>query len=162
MAPWRHLYDVTAMVFGHYSDVIMSVMASQITSFTIVCSTVYSGADQRKHQSSASLAFVRGIHRWPMDSPYKGPVTRKMFPFDEVIVVGSGRDHPNPNGPSGFTGVTITPASSIVPWGTFVDSIWNKTAWTCLCKSKKAKLRLFTHECIGIICVEKVPYMWWI
>ena len=69
----------------HYSDVIMGAMASQITSLTIVCSTVYSGADQRKHQSSASLAFVRGIHRWPMNSPHKLPVTRKMFPFDDVI-----------------------------------------------------------------------------
>ena len=43
------------------------------------------GADQRKHQSSASLAFVRGIHRWPVHSPHKGPVTRKMFPFDDVM-----------------------------------------------------------------------------
>ena len=43
-------------------------------------------ADQRKHQSSASLAFVKGIHRWPMDSPHKGPVTRKMFPFNDVIM----------------------------------------------------------------------------
>ena len=66
----------------HYNDVIMSTTASQITSLTIVYSTVYSGADQRKHQSSASLAFVRGIHRWPMNSPHKRPVTRKMFPFD--------------------------------------------------------------------------------
>ena len=48
--------------------------------------TVYSDADQRKHQSSASLAFVRGIHRWPVNSPHKGPVTRKMFPFDDVIM----------------------------------------------------------------------------
>ena len=48
--------------------------------------TIYSGADQRKHQSSASLAFVRGIHRWPVNSPHKGPVTRKMFPFDDVIM----------------------------------------------------------------------------
>ena len=55
----------------------MSAMASQITSLTIVCSNVYSGADQRKYQSSASLAFVRGIHRWPMNSPHKGQVTRK-------------------------------------------------------------------------------------
>ena len=47
---------------------------------------VCSGADQRKHQSAASLAFVRGIHRWPVDSPQKGPVTRKMFPFDDVII----------------------------------------------------------------------------
>ena len=58
----------------HYNDVIMSVMASQITSASIIYSTVCSRADQRKHQSSASLAFVRGIHRWPVNSPHKGPV----------------------------------------------------------------------------------------
>ena len=63
----------------------MSAMASQITSLKIVYSMVYSGSDQRKHQSSASLAFVRGIHRWPANSPRKGPVTWKMFPFDDVI-----------------------------------------------------------------------------
>ena len=67
----------------------MSVMASQITSLTIVYSTVYSGADQRKLQSSASLAFLRGIHRWPVNSPHKGPVTRKMLPFDDVIMCNS-------------------------------------------------------------------------
>ena len=70
----------------HYNDVIMSAMASQITSVMIAYSTVCSGADQRKHQSPASLAFVRGIHRWPVNSPHKGPVTRKMFPFDDVIM----------------------------------------------------------------------------
>ena len=70
----------------HYNDVIMSTVASQITSLTIVYSTVYSGADQRKHQSSASLAFVRGIHRSPLNSPHKGPVTWKNFPFDDVIM----------------------------------------------------------------------------
>ena len=70
----------------HYSDVIMSAMASQITSLTIVCSTIYSGADQRKHQSSAPLAFVRGIHRGPVNSPHKWPITRKMFPFDDFIM----------------------------------------------------------------------------
>ena len=64
----------------------MSMMASQITSLTIVYSTVYSGADQRKHQSSASLAFVREIHRWLVNSPHKGPVTQKLFPFDDVII----------------------------------------------------------------------------
>ena len=63
----------------YYSDVIMSVMASQITSLTVVYSTIYSGADQRKHQSSASLAFVWWIHRWPVNSPHKWPVTRKCF-----------------------------------------------------------------------------------
>ena len=57
----------------------MRAMASQITSLTIVCPAVYSGADQRKHQSSTSLAFVRGIHRWPMNSTRKWPVTRKCF-----------------------------------------------------------------------------------
>ena len=65
----------------------MSGMASQITSLGIVYSTVYPGADQRKHQSPASLAFVRGIHRGPVNSPHKWPVTRKLFPFDDVIMV---------------------------------------------------------------------------
>ena len=64
----------------------MSTIASQITSLTIVYSTVYSGADQSKHQSSTSLAFVWGIHRSPVNSPHKWPVTRKMFPFDDVIM----------------------------------------------------------------------------
>ena len=64
----------------------MGVMASQITSLASVYSTVYLGVDQRKHQSSASLAFVCGIHRGPVNSPHKGPVTRKMFPFDDVIM----------------------------------------------------------------------------
>ena len=72
---------------NHYNDVIMNVMASQITSLMIVYSIVYSGADQRRHQSFASLAFLRGIHRWPVNSPHKRPVTRKMFPFDDVIMI---------------------------------------------------------------------------
>ena len=71
----------------HYNDVIMDTMASEITSLTIVYSTVYSGADQRKHQSSMSLAFVWGIHRGPVNSAHKWPVTRKMFPFDDVIML---------------------------------------------------------------------------
>ena len=71
----------------HYDDDIMGAMASQITSLTIVYSTVYSGADQSKHQSSASLAFVWGIHRGPVNSPHKWPVTRKMVPFDDVIMI---------------------------------------------------------------------------
>ena len=81
---WHHANKAAMMI--HYNDVIMGAMASQITSLTIVYSTVYSGADQRKYQSSASLAFVRGIHRWPVKSPHKGPVTRKMFPFNDVIM----------------------------------------------------------------------------
>ena len=73
-------------VASHYNDVIMGVMASQMTSLTCVYSTVYSSVNQRKHQSSASLAFVRGIHRGQVNSPHKWPVTRKMFPFDDVIM----------------------------------------------------------------------------
>ena len=64
----------------------MDGISSQITSLTIFYSTVYSDADQRKHQSSASLAFVRGIHRGPVNSPHKWPVRRKMLPFDDVIM----------------------------------------------------------------------------
>ena len=64
----------------------MSVIASQITGISTDFSTVCSGAHQRKHQSFASLAFLGGIDRWPMNSPYKGPVTREMFPFDDVIM----------------------------------------------------------------------------
>ena len=71
----------------HNNDVMMGTIASQITSLTIVYSMVYSDADQRKHQSPASLAFVRGIHRGPVNSPHKWPVTRKMFPFDDAIMV---------------------------------------------------------------------------
>ena len=70
----------------YYNDVIMVAMASQITSLTIVYSAIYLSVDQRKHQSSASLAVVRGIHRGPVNSPHKGPVTRKIFPFDDVIM----------------------------------------------------------------------------
>ena len=57
----------------------MGAMAFQITNLTIVYSTVYSGVDQRKHQSSTSLAFVRGIHRWPVNSPHNGPKRGKCF-----------------------------------------------------------------------------------
>ena len=70
----------------HYDDVIMTILAYQITSLTVVYSIVYSGVNQRKHQSSASLAFVREIHRGPVNFPHKWPVTRKMFPFDDVIM----------------------------------------------------------------------------
>ena len=70
----------------NYDDVTMGAMESQITSLTIVYSTVYSDADQRKHESSALLAFVWGIHRGPVNSPHKWPVARKMFPLHDVIM----------------------------------------------------------------------------
>ena len=74
-------------ISAHYSDVTMGAMVSQITSLAIVYSTVYSDADQRKHQSSESLAFGWGIHRWPVNSAHKWPVTQKIFPFDDVIMI---------------------------------------------------------------------------
>ena len=64
----------------------MGAIASQITSLTTVYSIFIQTQIKEKHQSSALLACVRGIHRWPMNSPHKWPVTRKMFPFDDVIM----------------------------------------------------------------------------
>ena len=63
----------------HYFDVIMTMMASQITSLTVVYSTVYSDADQRKHQSSTSLAFVWGIHRDRWIPHAKGQLRGRCF-----------------------------------------------------------------------------------
>ena len=81
ISPWISVgMQPMAMVhYLHYGDIIKSAMVSQITSLTIVYSTFYSVSDQSKHQCSASLAFVRGIHRWPVNSPHKRPVTRKCF-----------------------------------------------------------------------------------
>ena len=73
----------------------MGTIASQITSLTIVYSTVYSDADQRKHQSSASLAFVPGIQRWPVNSQHKWPVMRKKFPLDDVIMFWASNHSPD-------------------------------------------------------------------
>ena len=90
---WLWLSKASARIAGsqvhgsyHCSDVKMGTMASQITSLTIVYSTVYSGTDHRKHQSSTSPAYVRGVHQWPVNSPHIGPVARKMFPSDDVIM----------------------------------------------------------------------------
>ena len=92
IAPANILYNESKNY--HYNDVTMSAMTSHITSLTIVNSTVYQ-AQIKKNQSSVSLAFMQGIHRWPVNSPHKWPVTRKMFPFDDVImtfIVTSRRD----------------------------------------------------------------------
>ena len=111
----------------HYNDVIMGTIASQITSLAIVYSIVYSGAGQSKHQSSASLAFVRRIHQGPVNSPRKWPVPRKMFPFNDVIM------HVFPGNKSIFYQlifvmklkalfeITVTPGHWNVPgsWGSF-------------------------------------------
>ena len=89
---WFHVLTLNRVctiplgILLHYSGVIMSRMASQITSVSIVCSAICSGTHQRKHQSSTSLAFVRRIHRGTGESPHQRPVTRKMFSFDDVII----------------------------------------------------------------------------
>ena len=83
------VYGLSIVNMLYYNDVIMSLMASQITILAIVYSTVYSDADQGKYPSSASLVFVWGIHRGPVNSPHKWPVTRKMFPFDDVVMEGN-------------------------------------------------------------------------
>ena len=82
----RHDIQTWYHVHSHYSDIIMSAMASLINGVSIVYSTVFVEVDQRKYRISAWLASVWGIHRWPVNSPHKGPVTRKMFPFDDVIM----------------------------------------------------------------------------
>ena len=79
IATWHMQQRIFTCQYHHYNDIIMNTMASQITSLTSVYSIVYSGADQRKHQSSMSLAFAR-------ESPHKRPVTWKMFPFEDIIM----------------------------------------------------------------------------
>ena len=86
---WCFLWSASERIV-QYNYVIMGAMASQISDVSIVYSNVCS--DQRKHQSSASLAFVRGLHWWPVNSPHRGPVTRKMFPFDDVIMWPNNSD----------------------------------------------------------------------
>ena len=76
---------------------------------SVVYWTVCSGADQRKHQSSASLAIVRGIHRWQVNSPHKGPVTRKMFAFDDVIMAFSYWNNPQCVTPLSLDGMINEP-----------------------------------------------------
>ena len=85
-------FSMISPTWWHHNDVIMSSRASQIASLTIVWATVYSGTDQRKHQSSASPAFVWGIHRWPVNSPHKGPVTRNIFLFNDVIIASRANE----------------------------------------------------------------------
>ena len=80
----RCSFDVDTVFLAHYSDVIMSAMYSQITGVSIVSSSVCSGADQKKYQSSVLLAFVRG----PVNSLYKRSVTRENFTFYDVTMHG--------------------------------------------------------------------------
>ena len=119
----------------HYNDVIMGVIASQIISLTIVYSTVYSDTDQRKHQSSASLAYVWGIHR----PPHKWPVTRKMFPFDDVIMF------------FGVTGCALTQIFSISRSIFVAISSRTATSGYCVCTNtfSRASNWKYTNDTIS-------------
>ena len=87
MFPCLHItMPVVPQIIHHYNDVIMCAMASQITNLTIIYATVYSRRGSKKTSKLRPLAFVRGIHRWPVNSPHKGPVMRKLFPYDDVIM----------------------------------------------------------------------------
>ena len=81
---WLYSTSLTILSLQINSDVIMSAMASHITDVSIVCSTVCLGAYLKKSKLKIT-GLLRGIHRWPGISLHKGPVKRKMFPFDDVI-----------------------------------------------------------------------------
>ena len=103
----------------HYGDVMMGAIASQITSLTIVFLTVYSNADERKYESSVSLTFVRGNHRGPLNFPHNWPVTRKMFPFDDVIMVIPTQTLTGCKYLS-VLGIKLFHVRKMTPWGTNV------------------------------------------
>ena len=131
----------------------MSMMASQITSVLIVCLTVCSWADQSKHQSSTLLAFLRGIHLSPVDSPHKGPVTQKMFLFDDIIMIWEREIDLNFDTP-GTMRVVFADASGIqnylLPYGSLVltghdpASISISESLIHVCKPTWSKLNLIS------------------
>ena len=105
----------------------MSATASQITG---IHSTVCSAAYQIRHQSSASLACMRGIHRWAVNSPHKGPVTRKMFPFDDVIMTTDIFNHGGCTGcPMPKSGAKLSAATMPI-----LIKVSRDLTWTISCK----------------------------
>ena len=159
----RAYYDVTVMLWGivrsrclwgiarsqyllHYNDVIMGAMASQITSLTIVYSPVYWDADQRKHQSPASLAFVLGIQRGPVNSPHKWPVTRKTFPFDDVIIR--------------YYNITIKPEICILLRQTQPTQSWGLSQQHWIQRSTNDALLGWQVEVSGV-CYHRAPLTSW-
>ena len=100
LEPERNVYQLEGDFMWNEDIEIQSLQRShnERDGVSIASSTVCSGADHRKHQSSAPLVFVRGIHQWPVNSPHKGPIRWKMFPFDNVIMIinmfSVGYDYP--------------------------------------------------------------------
>ena len=93
-------------------------------------SNLCSGADQRKHQSSASMAFVRGIHQWPVNSPHKGPVTRKMFPFDDVIMTDKALLHIKCQCSAGTEVCVVNGFQCSIHWCWLLFANWAHLGWT--------------------------------
>ena len=136
----------------HYGDVTMGAIASQSTSPTIVYSTVYSDADQRKHQSSASLAFVWGNHRGPVISTHKWPVTRKMFPFDDIIMVSFGFYVLN----------CFEEMSTYTPLISFLDSVIAWLIKICPCgRYEFVHFTVNTVDSLTMIVSEHQQQRWW-
>ena len=143
-ATWTQ-QDIT---YSHYIDVIMTTMAYQITSLTVVYSTVYPDADQRKHQSSASLAFVWGIHRTG-EFPAQRPVTRKMFPFDDVIMYNADTGET-----SGFGQNTLNSPSLFVWVVCWRKTCYNGTRlWIRMTAKYRELTALFPVCSGGEVCV---------
>ena len=130
----------------------MGAMTSQIASLNIVYSTVFSGADQRKHHSSASLAFVRGIHQWPVNSSHKWLVARKMFLFEDVIMI----DYP-PSYSSLFS--RLFPAFITHTKTYHLPALWEQLFLTYSIKY------IYILNCIRITDSTEIfillPVMWW-
>ena len=139
-------YGAKSTSQNHCNDVIMSAVASQITSVSIVCLAVGSGADQWKHQSSASLSFVRGIHRSLVNSAHKRPVTRKMFPFDDVIMKKPQQ--------STTTCVCIGPENH---WAYRKLSLWQTSQPSV--RKKQSSCRYFRWEGMYSQCYVAVYYL---
>ena len=115
----------------------MSAMASQITGVLGVCWTVWPGSDQRKHQNSASLAFVSWMHRWPVDYPHEESVPQKMFPFDDVIMTKKFRTKPLSLAPRELHALLWKPRG----W-----PYQNKYAWTFMQPNLGLNPRLFRYH----------------
>ena len=120
----------------------MSAMTSQFTGVSIVYSTVCSGADERKYQSSVSLAFVGGIHQWPVNSPQKGKITLKMFPFDDVIMLYSVHSR-----------LCKSTHRCICTWGLQFWRLWSWAFWPCrswiATRGRLLSLRALQCSCLG-------------
>ena len=146
----------------------MSANASQITSVSIVCSIICSDADQRKYQSSASLAFVREMHRWPVESPHrdKAPV---MFPFDGVITIGKHTAHNIVSRPNFKQWLMnhILDLIMAIRWGTYILTTFRGkwVSWWTNCPIYilhkmvvRVDLIRNTHNTVYIACIL---YNWW-